>query len=587
MFSNSSFRLVYYVNTGEVNTYKDRNMTTLKDVQKIAMNPTGNSVALLHDGHLKVYSFEEVNKKLFDVVHKPANKKLKRRPVALAFSSDATKLLVSYSDGEILVCNTKTYQPDFILQNGLGISSALAMSANGYFIAAIKDKQIEIWNFDKQEIRTKWELEEEPTGIAFSNDGSQLAVTLPHKLLIYNTRTWEVAQTHSFMGNTSSPSFNRDDKYVSLIHNANEIVVLNVPKREITQKITETGVIGACSFLKNTNQSFIVGNRTHGIVYWNAEDLPPYYTKIVNADVDKKIGEWVKKTSDESADAYKTRVNDATRASQVATLKKEVTTALASTVLPDKKPDDSYLLNDSDEFVLANAIELPPPPVEEVVPLDILQIAHEAEANLKAARDAVMEEKKLAKLITDKTEVAVNTEVLADVDAEGNKILNYQVKYNYITFANGEDYPPGGYDVLKSNAAMSLMTIVKQTLEGADFAKYFEAGKRVKIAIVGSADGSPIRGKIAYDARYGNFEREPYYQNGELNSMTVTKATGITSNPQLAYIRTISVKDWISKNVTTLQQTRNDYQSHIEVAEEKGGAFRKVEVQFTIIDAFK
>ncbi len=136
MFSNSSFRLVYYVNTGEVNTYKDRNVTTLKDVQKIALNPTGNSVALLHGGHLKVYSFEEANKKLFDVVHKPQNKKLKRRPVALAFSSDATKLLVSYSDGEILVCNTKTYQPDFSLQNGLGISSALAMSANGYFIAS-------------------------------------------------------------------------------------------------------------------------------------------------------------------------------------------------------------------------------------------------------------------------------------------------------------------------------------------------------------------------------------------------------------------------------------------------------------------
>jgi hypothetical protein len=230
-----------------------------------------------------------------------------------------------------------------------------------------------------------------------------------------------------------------------------------------------------------------------------------------------------------------------------------------------------------------------PQPEEDMnfVPPDILEIASQEEAALKAVTEAIIQKNKDAGLITDNTEIQVSTEVLTDVDAEGNKILNYLLNYNYVVFANGEDFPPGGYDVTKSAAAMSLMAIVEQTLEGEDFTKYLTPGTRVKVAIIGSADSAPIRGKMAYDGRYGNFEREPYYQNGEFNSMTITKATGITTNPQLAYLRAASVKNYLETNVTTLQQTRNEYQFYIEVSEEEGGEFRRIEVQFTIIDTFK
>jgi hypothetical protein len=269
-----------------------------------------------------------------------------------------------------------------------------------------------------------------------------------------------------------------------------------------------------------------------------------------------------------------------------------------------------YMLNEEDEFVLAY-IEVTNEVNNKVyiydnigrtrleaietdlnfVPLEILQIASQEESNLVSVTENVLEENKQEKLITDNTQINVSTEVVADVDAEGKKILNYLVNYKYEVinkeFSEREDFPPGSYDITKSNAALSLMKIIKNSFEDGDFAKYLKEGKRVKIVVTGTADGSPIRGKIAYNEQYGAFEAEPYYQNGELNNVTLTKATGITENTQLAFIRAVSVKNYLVSNIATLQHTQNSFAFHVEVAEETGGEYRRVHIQFTILDAFE
>ena len=66
----------------------------------------------------------------------------------------------------------------------------------------------------------------------------------------------------------------------------------------------------------------------------------------------------------------------------------------------------------------------------------------------------------------------------------------------------------------------------------------------------------------------------------------VTKASGITANEQLALMRAAGVKNYIEKNVTTLDNTKNEYEYHVEVAKERGGEFRKINVEFVIMDAF-
>lgn len=53
------------------------------------------------------------------------------------------------------------------------------------------------------------------------------------------------------------------------------------------------------------------------------------------------------------------------------------------------------------------------------------------------------------------------------------------------------------------------MKIIKNAFEG-DFSKYLSEGKQVKVIITGSADAAPIRGRLAYDGRYGEFVDEPY-----------------------------------------------------------------------------
>lgn len=411
-------------------------------------------------------------------------------------------------------------------------------------------------------------------------------------------------------------------------------------------------VYGSRFFMnRQTSEVFMLSNRINGLVFWDANGLNPFYGKLINKEVDAKMNEWVKMMQGESMEDYAIRVNDETRLKQQQLFAQEVATELAGDRIAIDNPfvgdyDASsnmlnigfntlpsialevpagevgdfkdaknltfsnavYVLNDKDEFELAyvevrnettnkvyiydnigrtklTALEAD----DNFVPLEVMQQASREEVQLKEIKEAVVEEKKQDKLITENTQIDVRTEVVPGVDANGNKILNYKVGYQYEVinkaFSAKEDFPSGGYNIERSNAAMSLMKIIKNAFEG-DFSKYLSEGKQVKVVITGSADASPIRGRIAYNGQYGEYVDEPYYKDGNLDNITVTKASGITSNEQLALMRAAGVKDYIEKNVTTLKNTKNEYEFHVEVAKERGGEFRKIDVEFLIMDAF-
>lgn len=402
---------------------------------------------------------------------------------------------------------------------------------------------------------------------------------------------------------------------------------------------------------KQNGDVFMLTNRAKGLVFWDANGLNPFFGKMMSKEVDAKMNEWVKMMQGESMEDYAIRVNDETRLKQQQLFAQEVATALAGDRVSIDNPfvgdydasnnmlnigfdklgsialevpagevgdfkdgknlkfDNAvYVLNDKDEFELAY-VEVRNETTNKVyiydnigrtkltalesdvnfVPLEVMQQASREEVQLKEIKEAVIEEKKQDKLITENTQIDVRTEVVPGVDANGNKILNYKVGYQYEVinkeFSAKEDFPSGGYNIERSNAAMSLMKIIKNAFEG-DFSKYLAEGKQVKVIITGSADASPIRGRIAYNGQYGEFIDEPYYKDGNLDNITVTKASGITSNEQLALMRAAGVKDYVAKNVNTLANTKNDYEYHVEVAKERGGEFRKINVEFVIMDAF-
>lgn len=414
-----------------------------------------------------------------------------------------------------------------------------------------------------------------------------------------------------------------------------------------------TGSVTGNRFFMNKQNGdvFMLSNRAKGLVFWDANGLNPFFGKMMSKEVDAKMNEWVKMMQGESMEDYAIRVNDETRSKQQQLFAQEVATALAGDRVSIDNPfvgdyDTSknmlnigfdklgsialevpagevgdfkdgknlkfdnavYVLNDKDEFELAY-VEVRNETTNKVyiydnigrtkltalendanfVPLEVMQQASREEVQLKEIKEAVIEEKKQDKLITENTQIDVKTEVVPGVDANGNKILNYKVGYQYEVinkeFSAKEDFPSGGYNIERSNAAMSLMKIIKNAFEG-DFSKYLSEGKQVKVIITGSADASPIRGTIAYNGQYGEFTDEPYYKDGNLDNITVTKASGITSNEQLALMRAAGVKDYIAKSVNTLANTKNDYEYHVEVAKERGGEFRKINVEFVIMDAF-
>ena len=455
-------------------------------------------------------------------------------------------------------------------------------------------------------------------------------------------------------GTLSSPSFHPEGKYISVVKDGKNIEIINLKNGVVEQDIVDpTGGVTGGRFFKNNQNSevFLLTNRTKQMVFWDANGLNPFYGKIMGREVDAKMNEWVKMMQGESMEDYAIRVNDETRIKQQQLFAQEVATALAGDRIsmdnpfidgydasnnmlnigfkglpsiglevPSNEAGDFkdgkmkfsnavYVLSDKDEFELAyvevtnettnkvyiydnigrtklTALEAD----ENFVPLEIMQQATREEAQLAEIKEQVIEEKKQDKLITDNTQINVKTEVIPGVDANGKKILNYKVGYQYEVinkeFSAKEDFPSGGYNIERSNAAMSLMKIIKNAFEG-DFAKYLSEGKQVKVIITGSADAAPIRGRLAYDGRYGEFVDEPYYKDGNLDNITVTKAGGITQNEQLALMRAAGVKTYIEKNVTTLGNTKNEYEYHVEVAKERGGEFRKINVEFVIMDAFQ
>lgn len=224
-----------------------------------------------------------------------------------------------------------------------------------------------------------------------------------------------------------------------------------------------------------------------------------------------------------------------------------------------------------------------------MVSLEILQQQQMEELKLQELREKIVEEARNTSVISNHTNIAVNSKIVPDYDADGKKILNYEVNFTYEVdpeFSAAEDFPPGKYVVDESGAASSMLKIVKEAFEG-DFSQYLKPGKKLKVVISGTADATPIIRTIPYNGMYGDFVDEPIYENGELTAITVTKADGVKENRQLAFLRAEGVKDYLQKNVEKLKDMDADYTFKVDVSEGKGSEFRRITANFTIMDVFE
>lgn len=322
---------------------------------------------------------------------------------------------------------------------------------------------------------------------------------------------------------------------------------------------------------KNTLLSF---NSTKAINAKRMSKLEPYYAKLISDEVNLRMEEWMKMMPGETMEEYRARVTDESRAKQRKLFEEEISTNLAGDPLsmaevslgkydrsnsilavgftnmptiyipvPEEKvttftsadalefqdvrygvmENDNFEIiyakifnrNDGETYIYDNLDRKPLSFMDgddNVVSIEIIQQQQMEEMRLQELKQKVVDEAKMQNVISDHTNITVDSRVVSDFDANGEKILNYVVKFSYQVepdFSVHEDFAPGKYHVEESGAAKSMLSIVKQAFEN-DLSQYVKDGKKLNVKISGTADGSPIVRGIAYDGAYGDFDNDLY-----------------------------------------------------------------------------
>ena len=468
---------------------------------------------------------------------------------------------------------------------------------------------------------------------------------------IYDTRTYNIKTDIDNLGEALSATYNIDGKYLAVATSPQTIEIINLVKPTDRNTVpVETASVSDVIFIPDANDNPVLAYTTEkAIGAKRLQSLQPFMNRLVADEADRLMDEWQKMMPGESMQAYSERVNDESRKRQRRLFEDEISTRLAGDLvsaqtlslgnydrtngvlalsfsemptiyLPVPESNISAFQNagdlilsdvqygvmpdDSFEIIYAKVFNKVDGKTYEynnlnrasmdfmgndanVVSLDILRQQQMEEIKLQQLREKVIEEATTNNVISNHTNITVDSKVMPDYDANGEKILNYVVNFTYQVdpeFSAIEDFRPGMYHVSESGAASSMLKIVKEAFEG-DFAKYIQQGKKLKINISGTADAMPINRIIPYDGSYGDFENEPVNENGQLTAVTVTKKGGVRENRQLAFLRAQGVRDFLQKNVENLSNMNTDFIYNVNVSEDKGSEFRRITATFTFVDA--
>lgn len=475
-------------------------------------------------------------------------------------------------------------------------------------------------------------------------------VTADGRLTVFDTRTFTVQQSFDGMGKAQYCYFHPEGKYIAVVTGDNRISILNLLDKEDRRYVEsqEKGITDARFVKDGKKQVFLVYNTENSIIYETIDNLAPCYTSLLADEVNDRMNEWMKMKEGETMEEYNLRVNDQTRAEQQILFEREVATRMAENLvdksdvnfgqynptsnmlavdfnsmpsiylpIPTEEVSDFmdpgnlefrnavYGVNKNDEFELIyadvynktsgktytfdnlerNSLDYLKSE-EDFVPLEMVQQSNMDEIKLQEIKDDIIKMAKENKSISDHTNIAVNAGIVAGVDANGKKIMNYKIDYSYTVdeeFSAKEDFKPGKYIIEESAAALSMVNIMKQAFKER-FSQYISDGKKLEIKISGVADASPIRGKIAYNGNYGEFTNEPVYKDDNLSNITITKKSGITENEQLAFLRAVGVKNYIETNIPELSKMNIEYKYYIDVTDKAGSEYRRISVELLFVN---
>lgn len=629
----------------------DELYTSKKNLSGIQMNPTGISFGVIETDKkgkkdALFFSALDVDKKIgqFDT-------KKYGQPSAIAYTADGRRLIVASDQGLFIFDPRKMVLLDQ-MELPFAPSNILVSDNGYYLAVVEGDRVIVYNFEEKKQRRDWTYGVPVNDIIFNNGSSEFAVLTSDGALTIYDTRTFNIKNDIDDLGEALAGTFNTDGKYMAVVTSPSTIEIINLvrPADRNTLPI-ETAMVKDVAFVRDTDSNPILVYTTLGAIgAKRMNNLEPHYARLVNDEVDQMMAEWLKMMPGESMEDYRLRVNDETRAQQRRLFEDAISTQLAGDLLAGQKmslgsydrtnqvlalsftemptiylpvpetdvaafhsaddlllsdvqygvlPDDTFeiiyakVFNKADgktyEYNNLNRATMDFMGSEDnVVSLEILQQQQMEELRLQELREKVVEEAKTNDVISNHTNITVDSKVVPDYDANGEKIMNYEVNFTYQVdpeFSAAEDFPPGKYVIDESGAASSMLKIVKEAFEG-DFAQYIKDGKKLKVTISGTADASPIIRTIPYTGIYGDFIDEPIYENGDLTAITVTKADGVKENRQLAFLRAEGVKNYLENNVENLSKMDTDYTFKVDVAEGKGSEFRRITASFVLVDVF-
>lgn len=617
-------------------------------INHIALNPSGANIAAVWEkgrsktGYLTIFNFWKEQ----DII---ANPKLGYDVSSVCFSPDARTLAVCDKAGIIHLLETKKFKEQSSFSLGFA-ANKIKISGNLDFIAATDGTKLDIRILKTGDLRKSISFEGTIRDFLFSPDNSFLAVLTSDGFIIeYDTMSFLPGTEISALGKATGFCLHPDGKYYAVVTGDQTVALVNRLNPGDRQYIEDQDNHVASPLFLSDSKAWLGYSTDKNLVYKQISVMKPNYKKLIDEEIEIRMKEWSKRMPDESLEEYNLRVNEQTRMKQMAIFEEEISTRLAGDQLAcsqislgDYNPQDQMLslnfdsmppiylnvpqdrlsdFSDLSELGFRNVryghksddtFELVYVEVynkrtgasytfdnrerksleymklnDNFVPLNIVQLANMEELKLEGIKNEVITKAMSENKITNHTKISVTTAVQKDVDALGKKILNYKVGFTYDVqpgFSGIEDFAPGKYKLEHSGAATSMSTIIKEAFEGG-FSQYVRPGKKVLIKITGMADNLKIRNTIPYDGSFGDFVNEPVYGE-QLYAITVTKESGISENDQLAFIRAVSVKDFIDNKISQMSQMEKQYEYHIQISDASGGAFRRITVEFTFCDAF-
>ena len=620
------------------------------DILNVAFNPIGTNFVIVTEGD-KHNDAKVMSSSVYNDARQKFNVKKVGNPTAATYTSDARNMLLATDLGAI-VTDTRRFVPVDTLPKPFAVRKLRVSDNNYYVVMTgdnnvavynFEEKNLrKKWKFDEKVSDARFSNDNSELAI----------LTADGILSIYDTRSFLIKKNIEGLGEGLAFCYNPDGKYIAVATSPGMIAIVNKlddTDREYVE-VGEGGV-NAVEFILDSNKSHLLAYDTPSAVkVKRMTNLLPNYNKLIMDGADEKMNEWLKMMPGETMEQYSARVNDKSRARQRRLFEDEIATGLAGDLvsmatmslgkydranqmlavefdnmppimLPvpetsvgafknmndievtDAKygvmPNDNFELiyakfhnkANGETFVYDNIDRVPLNFVESddnMVSLEILQQQQMEEIRLQELKKKIVEEARQLNVISDHTNITVDSRVENAYDANGEKILNYKVKFSYEVepgFSAQEDFGPGKYHIDESGAAKSMLALVQQALQG-DFKQYLQDGKKLQIKISGAADATPIRSKIVYDGVYGDFEDEPVRKDGQITGITINSKTPVQTNEQLAFLRAYGVKDYLEKNVEGLGAMKRDYTYDIAVAEGKGSEFRRIVAEFTFVDAF-